>query len=64
MDKRIDTAIDNILNIADLQARAQIRDELIGLKDIAPDLIAPGDFGLIPVKLFHGVALLITLLFV
>ena len=53
MDKGVDVTIHHSLDIRGLHSGPQIFDHLIGLEDIAPDLVAPSDCTLFSIESFH-----------
>ena len=53
MDEGVDVTIHHSLDIRGLHSGPQIFDHLVGLEDIAPDLVAPSDCTLFSIESFH-----------
>src|ERR1041385_622841 len=51
--KWVEVAIHDGLDVAGLNARAEILDHAVGLEDVAANLVTPGDVALLAVKPFH-----------
>ncbi len=53
MDEGVNVAIHDGLEVGAFGAGAKVLDHLIGLEDVAADLIAPADFAFFAIELFH-----------
>jgi len=45
LDELVEVAVEHPVYVPDLQFGPRVLDEAIGLEDVGPDLVAPGDFG-------------------